>query len=251
MTERPGHAAVVTGSAHGIGFAVAQRLALSGMPVVIADIDGDAAREAVATITALGGTSQAAPVNVSDEQAVVQLADETEANFGPIGVWINNAGAIRPAMLHKMEVDDFDRIVAVHARGTFLGMREAARRMMASQTAGSIINVTSAAGLNGTIGQINYAAAKGAITAMTKSAARELGRHGIRVNAVAPVAATQMTETIRTDPKFSEKYLEKIPLGRWADADEVADAFVFLTTSAASYITGQVLCVDGGTYMAS
>jgi 3-oxoacyl-[acyl-carrier protein] reductase len=120
-------------------------------------------------------------------------------------------------MLHKMPEDDFDHVIRVHVRGTFLGMREAARVMKAAGTPGTIINVTSSAGLDGTIGQINYSAAKGAIIAMTKSAARELARSSIRVNAISPAAATRMTETLRNDERFSERYLARVPLARWAE----------------------------------
>jgi 3-oxoacyl-[acyl-carrier protein] reductase len=116
---------------------------------------------------------------------------------------------------------------------------------------GVILNVTSSAGLQGTIGQINYSAAKGAITAMTKSAAKELARYNIRVNAVAPVAATPMTEKLRTDEKLSGLYLKQIPLGRFGEPGEIAAAFVYLASPQASYVTGQVLSIDGGLYMAS
>jgi 3-oxoacyl-[acyl-carrier protein] reductase len=154
-------------------------------------------------------------------------------------------------MLHKMTVDDFDLVVRVHARGTFLGIGAAARAMIDAGLGGSILNVTSSAGLQGTIGQINYAAAKGAIIAMTKSAAKELARYDIRVNAVAPVAATPMTEKLRTDEKLSAKFLDQIPLRRFGELDEVASAFTYLAQPNAAYITGQVLSVDGGLYMAS
>jgi 3-oxoacyl-[acyl-carrier protein] reductase len=187
-------------------------------------------------------------VDVGDETAVTRAAERAEAELGPLGVWVNNAGITRPGMLRAMSADDFDVVLRVHARGTFLGLREAARRM---GSGGSIINVTSSAGLDGTIGQLNYAAAKGAIVAMTKSAARELGKAGVRVNAVSPAAATPMTETVRTDERFAAKYLDRIPLRRWGEPDEVAEAFVFLAGATSRYITGQVLCVDGGTYMAS
>jgi 3-oxoacyl-[acyl-carrier protein] reductase len=240
-----GKVAVVTGAAQGIGRAVAVALAAQGARVAMLDRDGDAVRAAAAE---LGDAALALAVDVGDEAAVIQAADRAEAELGPLAVWVNNAGITRPGMLRTMSADDFDVVLRVHARGTFLGLREAARRMGAG---GSIINVTSSAGLDGTIGQLNYAAAKGAIVAMTKSAARELGKAGVRVNAVSPAAATPMTETVRTDERFAAKYLERIPLRRWGEPHEVAEAFVFLAGATSRYVTGQVLCVDGGTYMAS
>lgn len=142
-------------------------------------------------------------------------------------------------------------MLQVHVLGTFMGMREAARRMPATETAGSIIDVTSAAGLQGTIGQVNFSAAKGAVAARTKSGAKELGRHGIRVNTVAPVAATEMTRTLRTNEKLSSVYLERTPLGQWAPAEEIASAFVYLATPTSAFMTAQVMSFDGGLHMAS
>jgi 3-oxoacyl-[acyl-carrier protein] reductase len=245
MHELTGKVAVVTGAAQGIGRAVASALAEQGARVALLDRDGDGVARAAAE---LGHGALALAVDVGDEAAVTEAADRAERELGPLAVWVNNAGITRPGMLRAMSADDFDLVLRVHARGTFLGLRESARRMGAG---GSIINVTSSAGLDGTIGQINYAAAKGAIVAMTKSAARELGKAGIRVNAVSPAAATPMTEKIRTDERFAARYLERIPLRRWGEPDEVAEAFVFLAGATSRYITGQVLCVDGGTYMAS
>jgi 3-oxoacyl-[acyl-carrier protein] reductase len=238
-----GKVAVVTGAAQGIGRAVAAALAAQGARVALLDRDAERVRAAAEQ---LGGL----PIvcDVGDEASVEEAADRAQSELGPLAVWVNNAGVIRPAMLTAMSADDFDLVLRVHARGTFLGLRAAAGRMSAG---GSIVNVTSSAGLDGTIGQINYAAAKGAIVAMTKSAAKELGRVGIRVNAVSPAAATTMTEKIRTDARFAAKYLDKIPLRRWAEPDEVAEAFVFLAGATSRYVTGQVLCVDGGTYMVS
>jgi 3-oxoacyl-[acyl-carrier protein] reductase len=247
----PSEVAVVTGAGQGVGRAVALTLAASGQRVAVVDLDGDRAAAVAKQIEAAHGRAIAVAGDAADEADVQRTGETAEEQLGPISAWINNAGVSRPAMLHKMEVEDFDLVLRVHARGTFLGTREAARRMIASETQGVIVNVTSSAGLQGTIGQINYAAAKGAITAMTKSAAKELGRYGIRVNAVSPAAATQMTETVRSDERFAEQYLERIPLRRWAEPEEIAGAFLYLAGPAADYVTGQVLCIDGGSYMAS
>lgn len=250
MSERR-HTSVVTGAGQGLGQAVARSFAQRGDNVVLSDIDAERAQAAADELKADGLNVIAQVADVSDEAAVVALADAAEEAFGPVDVWVNNAGVTRPSMLHKMEVADFDLVMRVHARGTFLGIREAARRMIASQTPGVILNVTSSAGLKGTQGQINYSGAKGAIVAQTKSAALELARYGIRVNAVAPVAATPMTEKLREDEKLAPKFLASIPLGRFGTVEEIAETFTYLSSDVASYVTGQVVCIDGGLYMAS
>jgi len=242
---------VVTGAGQGLGRAVAEAFAAQGDAVVVSDLQERTAEEVAASIVSNGGTAAAVACDVADEPSVAALLERASQIAGGPTVWVNNAGVSRPAMLHKMTVDDFDLVVRVHARGTFLGIATAARAMIDAGLGGSIINVTSSAGLQGTIGQINYAAAKGAIIAMTKSAAKELARYDIRVNAVAPVAATPMTEKLRTDEKLSAKFLDQIPLRRFGELDEVAGAFTYLAQPNAAYITGQVLSVDGGLYMAS
>jgi 3-oxoacyl-[acyl-carrier protein] reductase len=148
-------------------------------------------------------------------------------------------------MLHKMTAAQWDAVLGVHLPGSFNGLQAVAPAMI-GQRYGRVINVTSTAGMLGTIGQINYSAAKSGILGLTKSAARELAQHGITVNAIAPGAATPMTETIRTDERFREKYLARIPLGRWAEPTEIAPVFVFFASDASSYVTGQVLAADGG-----
>ncbi len=249
MSER--RTVVVTGAGQGLGRAIALAFARSGDAVVVSDLVGDLAKETMAMAQQEGGVAVAQVADVADEVAVGELAAAARESFGPPDVWINNAGLTRPAMLHKMSADDFDLVLRVHARGTFLGIREAGRVMIDAGSKGVILNVTSSAGLQGTIGQINYSAAKGAITAMTKSAAKELAKYGIRVNAVAPVAATPMTEKLRTDEKLNDRYLRQIPLGRFGEPEEIAAAFVYLAAPQASYVTGQVLSIDGGMYMAS
>jgi len=154
----------------------------------------------------------------------------------------NHEAAKNPPTAHTMPITT-ERIRRV---GRLRVSRWAVAPGMIERRNGRIVNVTSAAGVLGTIGQINYSAAKAGILGLTKSAARELAQYGITVNAVAPGAATPMTETIRTDPRFRDRYLDRIPMGRWAEPDEIAPVFVFFASGASSFVTGQVLAADGG-----
>ncbi len=240
-----GKTAVVTGSAQGIGRAVVQAFAREGARVVAVDLNEAGGEETVGLVREKGGEAVFFRADVSRLSEVEAAVEECERAFGPIDVMVNNAGIVRAAMLHKMVEAQWDEVIAVHLKGTWAGIHTAAKRMIPRKS-GRIINVTSGAGLRGTIGQINYSSAKMGIVGATKSAARELGRYNITVNCISPAAITPMTETIRTDERFEARYIERIPLGRWAEPEEIAPGFVFLASDEAGYVTGIVLRMDGG-----
>ena len=240
-----GRNAIVTGAARGIGAAVARAYAREGAGVAVVDLDEAAAREVAQSIVGSGGRAVGIACDVARRDRVDAMVAEATRALGPVDILVNNAGIIRPAMLHKMTAAQWDDVLAVHLTGSFNCLQAVAPGMM-ERRYGRIVNVTSAAGVLGTVGQINYSAAKAGILGLTMSAAKELAKHGITVNAIAPGAATPMTETIRTDERFKDKYLERIPMGRWAEPEEIAPVFVFFASDAASYVTGQILAADGG-----
>lgn len=244
-----GRAALVTGAAGGIGSAVAKALADAGAAVLVTDVDKDAAAAVAEQISESGGRAESAALDVSDRESADAAAAQAAALAdGKLHILVNNAGVTRPAMFEKTSQESFRLLFDIHVMGAF-NCTQAAIPHIPTDGTGRVINVTSAAGLTGTLGQVNYSAAKAGIIGFTKSLAREFATKNILVNALAPLAATPMTETIRTNEKFAANMMNRIPLKRWAEPEEVAGAFVFLASDAASYITGQVLPVDGGMVM--
>ena len=207
--------ALVTGAGQGLGAAIAHAFARQGAQVAVADINAEAASKVAAEICQAGGNAHGYSCNVADRAQVNAMAAEITQRFKRIDILVNNAGIIRPAMLHKMSEEQWDAVLDVHLKGSFNCLQAVVNGMI-ERGYGRIINVTSTAGVLGTIGQINYSAAKAGIVGITMSAAKELGKYSITVNAIAPGAATPMTEVIRTDERFKDNYLARIPLGRWA-----------------------------------
>lgn len=242
-----GKVALITGSSRGVGRAVALAYAKEGANIVVNYASNkDAAEEVVAAIQEMGSRAIAFKADVAKAAEAEALVEKGIEEFGQLDILVNNAGFGRPAMLVKMSEDQWDQVVDIHLKGAFLCSQFAARHMNEAKR-GKIINVTSVAGIVGTVGQINYSAAKGGLISFTKSAARELARYNICVNIISlGIVATDMTEKIRTDEKLRDIYMNRILLKRFAEPDDISPAFVFLGSDESNYITGQLLCVDGG-----
>jgi 3-oxoacyl-[acyl-carrier protein] reductase len=239
--------ALVTGSSRGVGRAVALGFAQQGANVAINYTSNEnAANEAVEAIQAMGSKAIAVKADVAQKTGAEGLVRATVETFGKIDILVNNAGFTRPALLLKMTEEEWDQVVDIHLKGAFL-CSQAAGLHMKEQNSGKIINVMSVAGLVGTVGQVNYSAAKGGILSMTKSIARELARYNVCCNVISlGIVATDMTEKIRSDEKLRDIYMNRILLKRFAEPDDISPAFVFLASDESNYITGQLLCVDGG-----
>ena len=239
--------ALVTGSSRGVGRAVALAYGKAGADVVVNYTSNQkAADEVVEAIRAMGSKAIAVRADVAQKTDAGNLVNSAIENFGKLDILVNNAGFTRPALMLKMEEEQWDQVIDIHLKGAFL-CSQAAGLHMKERNRGKIINVMSVAGLVGTVGQINYSAAKGGILSMTKSIARELARYNICANVISlGIVKTDMSEKITTDEKLKEIYMNRILLKRFAEPEDIAPAFVFLASDESNYITGQLLCVDGG-----
>jgi 3-oxoacyl-[acyl-carrier protein] reductase len=232
--------ALVTGAAGGIGSAIARRLTADGFAVLVADMDEARAR---VTATRIGGDAQPFRHDVTKredwDQAIARARE-----LGGLAVTVNNAGIVRDATLRKMTDEDWDLVIEVHLRGAYLGCQTSLREMVEQKGGGRIVNISSVAYI-GSFGQANYAAAKGGIVSLSRSVALEGARYGVNCNAVAP--GNTDTPMFRAIPKrFQDKYIAETPLGRLADPSEIAAVVSFLSSEDSSYVTGQVINVDGG-----
>jgi 3-oxoacyl-[acyl-carrier protein] reductase len=240
---------VVTGAAQGIGRAIGNLVLELGGNVTAVDLNA----EGVQAFAAEAGADRVLAMagSVTDAAFAQAVVEQGVARFGAVHGLVNNAGVTRPAMIEKMTLDQWQTVIDVHLTGSFHFLQAVGRHMLARSRAGdksggSIVNVSSDAGRRGTIGQINYGAAKAGLLGMTMCAAREWAKYNVRVNTIGfGVVETPMTETIRSE-KFADTYLQQIPLGRWAEAGEVARPVCFLLSDAASYVTGQHLSANGG-----
>lgn len=231
--------AIITGAARGIGLATARAFAREGAKVVIADMDEALVFEAAQELDGL-----AVGVNVTDRRSVDAMVAKVIEKWGRIDVLVNNAGVIRDAQLLKMSPEDFDFVIDVNLRGVF-HCTQAVVAHMVEQGSGVVLNASSVVGIYGNFGQTNYVASKSGVIGMTKTWARELGRKGIRVNAVAPgFIETRMTEGI--PDKVLDQIKGKVPLKRMGKPEEIANAYLWLASDESSYVTGHVLSVDGG-----
>lgn len=240
--------AVVTGASRGIGRSIAEHLAREGATVII-NYNGsaDRAKEVETNICEKGGKAEAIQCNVADFSACETFIADVIKKYGRIDILVNNAGITRDNLMMKMKEEEFDAVISTNLKGAFNCMKFASRQML-KQRSGKIINISSVSGVMGNAGQTNYSASKAGIIGLTKSAARELASRHITVNAIAPgFIRTEMTEVLSDSVKAAAT--AQIPMGTFGEPEDIAQMAVFLASEKADYITGQVICVDGGMAM--
>jgi len=247
MGALDGKTALVTGAARGIGRAIAEELAVEGADVAICDLKEEWLAETAAAIQSLGRKALCLAVDVSSSDAVNGAVGATVEKLGKLDILVNNAGITKDTLLVRMSDEDWDAVLNVNLKGTFLFTRAAAKPMM-KQRSGTIVNIASIIGLIGNAGQCNYPASKAGVIALTKSAAKELAGRNIRVNAVAPgFIESKMTEVLAEEVR--NKMLDAIPMKRFGVPRDVARVVVFLAGEASAYVTGHVVTVSGGMVM--
>jgi len=246
-----GKVAIVTGAARGIGAEIAKKLASEGAAVAVCDLKAEWCDETVKVLETSGVQAKGYGVNVALSSEVDACVKAVIADFGRVDILVNNAGITKDGLLMRMSDDDWDAVLNVNLKGTFLFTRAVSRPMMKNKAAdgtqlgGVIVNIASVVGIMGNAGQANYTASKGGVIALTKTTAKELGSRNVRCNAVAPgFIQSKMTDVLPDDVKA--KYMETIPLRRFGTAEDIAKCVAWLASDDASYVTGQVISVNGG-----
>lgn len=239
--------AIITGAGRGIGAVTAKKFAAEGAKVTVSDINEEAVKKTAAEIVDMGGEALGLTVDVTNRQQVDNMIAETLKRFGKIDILINNAGIIQDAQLIKMTEEQWDHVINVNLKGAF-NVAQAVAKVMKEQQSGVILNASSVVGIFGNFGQTNYAAAKWGINGMTKTWAKELGRYGIRVNAIAP-GFIETPMTAKMPDKILNMMKEKSILKKLGRPEDIANGYVFLASDEASYITGTILSIDGGTVL--
>ena len=242
-----GKTALITGAARGIGKAIALKFASEGADVAFTDLEiNEAALQTVREMEAFGHKVKAYASNAADFEATQQVVAQVTADFGRIDILVNNAGITKDGLVMRMSEQQWDAVIAVNMKSAF-NFLHAVVPVMARQRSGSIINMASIAGQTGNPGQVNYAASKAGLIAMAKSVAKEMGSRGIRANAIAPgYVITEMTEGLPQAVK--DEFVKLIPLGRGATVEEIANTALYLGSDLSSYVSGQVIAVNGGMY---